>query len=128
MGEFESGRWLIGLSIYFFIFFLLVGATIQIGNEYDTVDTGGVYQTGITFDENGTYAAAGGISDINGTDAGKVDVGVIVSSLSFASGVGTEQIGIGLPPAWQFLFSFIFFWIPAMMFLFAVYMALPFLH
>jgi hypothetical protein len=41
MGEFSSGRWIVGLSIYFFAVFILIYSTLGAADYYDT-DIGSV--------------------------------------------------------------------------------------
>ena len=128
MGQFNSGYWIIGLSIYYFVFFLLLASVIQVGYEYDTVDTSGVYQTGIEFDATEQKGSLTNLSDVSADSSGNVNVKTLIKTLSFASGIGTSELGIGFPAGFQFIFSFVFFWIPATMLLFAIYMALPVIH
>lgn len=52
-------------------------------------------------------------------------IGTIRETVSFITGFRAD---LGLPPAFQFIFSFMFFWIPFFIFIWAIYMALPIIH
>jgi len=52
----------------------------------------------------------------------------IKATLSIITGIGAGQIIIGIPAAFVYIFSFLFFWIEFFMLLWALYMALPFFH
>lgn len=52
----------------------------------------------------------------------------IKTTLSIITGIGASEIRIGIPPAFVYIFSFLFFWIEFFMLLWALYMALPFFH
>lgn len=209
MGEFSSGRWIVGLAIYFFAIFVLIYSTVGASLYYGT-DINGVYVNDPGFNSaNNNPLAQGGLCDgtpygrcaslgadtqeyceafsnlttpglfeIGGhwffpqqdcywdnstnsckgtmfaltcdgnfttnqalceavdctwtdfTTSGGVsgdtfDWGKIKATIGFLSGM---SYGIGIPAGWHFLFAFIFVWLPSFMLLWAIYMALPFLH
>ena len=67
MGEFQSGKWVIGLSIYFFIFFLILYSTInaaaEIGVDHDLSVSDPGFQTDITPYTSGTCTGNIGLLD-----------------------------------------------------------------
>ena len=62
------------------------------------------------------------------SEQGETGISAIKESLSFITGIGVDDVGIGFPDGAQWIFSFIMFWIPALILIIAVYMLLPFLH
>lgn len=208
MGEFSAGRWIVGLSIYFFTVFILCFATVGAASYYKT-DSQGIYandpgfmtaqnlpyaQNGFCdgtpyglcsymeldnpitcasfanfntslfslggtgfFEQPGCYwdnttnicrgtmfaaTCAGNFSDsaqlcttagctwsnytaTTGVVGDTFDWVRIKSSIGFMFGF---SFGIGIPPGWHFIFSFVFVWLPFFMMIWAVFMALPFIH
>lgn len=192
MGEFKAGTWIIGLCIYFFLFFVIITATIAGGSEMG-IDTSSVstndpgfqnldnsflnlgtgtcsglpdgfvycsYITSaspencpaipgcsynITTDKcQGTHNISSCYDITNQTQCGvlgctwtdrtfptqmsssdNLDWSIIRDSIGIMTGFNAS---LGLPGAFQFIFSFFFFWIPFLALLWAVYMALPFVH
>lgn len=119
MGEFNAGKWIIGLSIYFFLFFLIVTSVIS-GLDEVGEDRDDLYVTDPGFILDGNQTVPGTV-----TNTDTVSWDNIRDSIGVMTGFNAQ---IGLPGTYQFIFSFIFFWIPLMMLLWALYMALPFLH
>lgn len=201
MGEFSAGRWIVGLSLYFFILFVVVFSAIGMADEYglDKTDLS-VNDPGFNTAYNQYYAQGGqctgypyaycssmeledettcnyftdyGCSWTNGTlfntnphctgylgwnaectnftmrlqcqltgctwtnwtstGAGQTsgvmdnnfDWSSVKNTIGFLSGF---RAGLGIPAGFRWVFSFIFFWIPGFMLIWAIYMALPFLH
>lgn len=192
MGEFKSGLWIIGLSLYFFCFFLIVFSTVNAAAKFEDVDV-----SGISYNDPGFYTAAndplsqggrcrgsghrycakaagdnfscesipgcqwlatfcsGLVIDSRGYDCVDVNdtlcelVGCTLTDFS-AGGVPASidptakfdwstvkntigimtgfSANIGMPGAFVFIYSFLFFWIELFALLWAIYMALPFLH
>jgi len=61
------------------------------------------------------------------TDTGSISN--IKATLSIITGIGAGNIDIGVPPAYIYIFSFLFFWLEGLfILLWALYMALPFFH
>jgi len=52
----------------------------------------------------------------------------IKATLSIITGISAGNVNIGIPPAYIYIFAFLFFWIEFFMLLWALYMALPFFH
>jgi hypothetical protein len=208
MGEFSAGRWIVGLSLYFFIIFLTVFSAIGMANDYGldrtgiaTNDpgfntpynipygqtgecTGNIYglcrymniDDNITcsqFAEYGCYwdnttsffSSPGcrgsfinwssntapaceafqtrgenicrlvgctwtnftghGTGQTSGVTNNNFDWSSIKDTIGFMTGFRAE---FGIPPMFNFIASFLFFWIPFFMLSWSVYMALPFLH
>ena len=197
MGQFQSGKWLLLLSIYFFAMFLIVTYTINaaesLGLQTGTIDyspdtegninelrenycsdperTAG-YCLMLVNSENrnnntiqlfpacycdpsssecsqwlgkGDYLCGdfnetqcnlaqycewvgekGIIESVNLDD--RVSMSNFVQAFSFITSINAGNVDLGIPLAFNYIFSFIFFWIPAIMFLWSLYMALPFVH
>lgn len=53
MGEFKSGGWIVGLLIYFFLFFLLLQSAINARAEYVNSDTSRIYINDPGFQDKG---------------------------------------------------------------------------
>jgi hypothetical protein len=82
------------------------------------------------FSSNAQLCTMAGCTWTNFTSASGVvgetfDWGKIKDSIGFMFGF---SFGVGIPAGWHFIFSFIFVWLPFFMMLWAVYMAVPFLH
>ena len=120
MGQFPAGRWFVGLLLYFFIFFIIVNYVGTAAAEYG-ID-------GVEFDDPGFSDLVN--TSVN-TSAAAADTGSWSSfwdTISFMTGIGAEDVEIGLPGAYQYIFSFLFFWIELVMLIWAGWMALPFFH
>lgn len=193
MGEFEAGKWILGLSIYFFMFFLVVtavtlgGAEMGIDTSSVSVNDPGFYNLQNQFQNIGTGTCSGlpygfvhcsyiksasvevcsaipGCSynasmdkcqgthnisscyelDNNQTQCGvlgctwtnrtfpsqvsqdsSLDWSVIRNSIGVMAGFNAN---LGMPGQYQFIMSFFLFWLPFTALLWAIYMALPFVH
>ena len=123
MGQFESGIWIVILLTYFFCFFMIVYC-IQAGFP----------GSGVSVSDPGF-----GSSPLLNTTIGDVDPAASVSSgssgmsnvrstVGIMTGFTSSSSNIGVPGGWMFAFSFVFFYLPAFMLLWAVYMALPIIH
>ena len=128
MGEFSAGKWIIGLFIYFFVFYII---TLSIVN---TVDDSGVH-----FADPGFGSSIQNETAIDDMTFGGNETGIDYSNtevsytgwkatLSIMTGINSNNISIGVPAQWQFIFSFFLFWLPFMMLIWAIYMAIPFFH
>jgi len=202
MGQFESGKWVIGLSLYFFVFFLIMTSVINTSDELN-IDRGDLYvadsgfQTVLTPFDSGTcvgkisrfklnYCSSYDSLDSNGTCSlidgctwsegwfseycegnpspsvipttdcsyisnqticevlendgctwlDKTDIETIDPSQSYSNGGLVTSIKflfgfnarLGIPATYRFIIIFLFFWIPFMALLWAIYMSAPFLH
>ena len=195
MGQFESGRWVLGLSLYFFGFFIIMISIISSANELDIEHDASVADIGFQSELN-PYTdgvCTGTLSyfdllfcDLDGTDTnescsiigcdwdgtdctGSVNSTLIPSpscvlitnrticevleedgcrwidrdeedyidpNSGYSNGGFVNTIkflfgfdaNIGIPRTYQFIISFIFFWIPFTALLWSIYMSLPFLH
>ena len=201
MGQFNSGLWIIGIILYYFIFFLLTFSAVSAFNHYG-IDASGIsandpgFQTasndpmsqggecigaipltcgGMNADDNTTcsmingctwdatdlrcegfhqegacdtpnplspnngprnesfcnilgchwssYSTSGSPATVDPDDT--FDWSSVKNTIGVMSGFSAD---IGIPSAFQWIFSFIFFWVPFFALLWAVYMALPFVH
>jgi len=122
MGKFESGHWIIGLSLYFFMFFIVVNAAISLLDYYNV-------ENNLRFDDTG-FGSEGQIYDGNTSvspdDSYSFDT--FLDSISIITGVGAGNVEIGVPAEYKYIFSFIFFWLPFLALSWAIYMALPWVH
>jgi len=191
MGQFESGKWIIGTILYFFAFFILMMGVTNAAVNYNISTANINYKDPGFYNSNNDPLKQGGLcsGDINffcGTLALVDNVSCeavgcqwdttnlfcygiaatsecgVISNSTFCGLLGCtwtsyieggqpavvnpsesfdwsgvrNTIGvmtgftanIGMPAAWAFLFSFIFFWIPFFILLWASYMALPWVH
>lgn len=190
MGEFNAGKWIIGLCVYFFVFFVVVMGVINgltsmgestgglsvndpgfetasnqftnLGNGCTGLPSGPTcdFIVGATPDVcalvpgcsyNATYEVCQG--DHNVTACGSVadDAACVVLGCTLVTGTFPSQTSnsddfdwstirdslglmtgfsanVALPGGFQFMFSFVFFYLPFFALLWAVYMALPFIH
>lgn len=121
MGQFAAGPWFIGLLIYFFAFFVIVNYVIAGASDLG-IDSGYEFNDpGFTSTANTTIT----------TEAAAADTGSFAffwDTISFMTGIGADDVSIGIPGAYQYMFSVLFFWLPLLMMLWAGWMALPFLH
>lgn len=191
MADFKAGSWIIGLALYFFIFFLIIYSLVNVGDdmgadlgisvrdpgfqtELNPYTEGGECASGWTYgsafcswtnansNESCSYipgctwdgtdctgipnllAYGGECSPLmNETLCRLLDCPFITynSETGFSSSYDEENdistikatFGImtgfeadtGIPSAFNFIFSFIFFWIPFIMFIWAIYMVIP---
>ena len=192
MGDFNAGRWVVILLLYFFAFFIVVNYFVQASIDYgvnnDEVQfadpgfgqsvtnilnqcIGSSSSAAIGFcaltlaadnvsceslpscDWNATTEVCNGFSATLCTSlsdettcrlarctwntidvptqasiADKVSVSSIRTTVSFITGINAAQVKIGLPVAFIYIFSFIFFWIPFIMLAISFWFILPFLH
>ena len=125
MGDFQAGHWIIFLLLYFFFFFLGVFSFLNAANSIGT-DT-----SGIRLDDPGFVNASGQFgTPTNTTTTNLLDDfswGNVKATFNFMIGFG-QGATLGIPAVANWIFSFIFFYIPFMMLVWAIYMGLPFLH
>ena len=122
MGEFPAGKWIVILSLYFFVFFIIVNYTISASNHYGL-------STSARFNDPGFGSESINISTPNTASASdNADVSNIKASVAVITGINAGDVDIGLPTWVIYIFSFIFFWLPFAMMLIALYFILPFFH
>lgn len=126
MGQFESGHWIVVLLLYFTIFFVVTycvvaGMTENSANAGVTYSDPGYGSTPLNDHTIGNVSQA----DISTSGAGMGDV---LTSISVITSIGSGSYQLGMPSSWSWLFSFLFFYIPFFMLLWAIYMALPIIH
>ena len=204
MGEFKSGKWIVILSLYFFMYFIIVFSLVQgaqsVGNDLninyqdpgfqtlaDPFETGG-YCTGnpeslacsgltevvdnvtceyifgcnwvnatstcigtpadpdtlfpigfCTPSYNYTYCSLVGCTWTNydsnvdiatyNSDS-KISMSPVTKTIAVMTGYdGENEAGfLNIPEAFVMIFSFMFFWLPFVMLLLAIYFAIPFAH
>ncbi len=134
MGKFQSGIWLIGLMIYFFLLFTII---------YTVVEAGKIYEEGVdysTVDYKSVSADDVGFQNIEPQPVGNetfkrkwyaissASISPVLSTLSIITGIGSGHVYVGMPVTFKYIFSFFFFWIPYVILIWAIYMALPFAH
>lgn len=129
MGQFSAGRWIVGLSIYFAVFYLIcfsiAGAVNATSGE----------NAGVTFNDpgfgsnppTGTINNPGNVTSIDYDTSGD-SYSSGVSAWGIMTGINAENTSVGNLGGWSWVFSIFFFWIPGIMYLWCIYMALPFLH
>ena len=129
MGQFVSSKLLIGTSIYFLVFFVIVFC-VKSDDAFDNSDTGETFDNdNLQFNNPGfntnpdTSVPTGPINLTETSNTGNIG-----STFAFMSGISEGNTNIGVPSAWRWLFSLIFFWLPLVLFGLGVYFALPFLH
>jgi hypothetical protein len=66
-----------------------------------------------------------GAGQSSGVTSDNFDWSVVKNTIGFMAGFSFDA---GIPSGWHFLFSFIFIWLPFFMLMWAVYMAIPFMH
>ena len=192
MGEFSSGKWIIGLGLYFFFMFVLVFSVVNASNElgiqttafardpgfqslendpttqgnacsgtpfYLCSDIGITTEalclsfSGCSFD-NSSATCSGVLTEICSAETNQgrcnamgctwtdftsdgatstqlddsFDWSAVKDTVGFLSGFGSGGISLGIPGSFRWIFAFLFFWIPGFALLWAIYMAIPFLH
>jgi len=129
MGEFNSGIWIVGISIYLFGLFLVVHSILNVANEYE-LDRDGVYASdpGFLSSKSNPENTGDSYRNITISTSTSQNLGSIFDTLGFITGFGATSIGLGIPSGYIWIFSFLFFWIPFFMLAWAIYMALPFIH
>lgn len=205
MGQFESGKWIVAISLYFFVLFLCVYCIVSAANE-EGIDTGTLYfndpgfvstgndpssvtgtcqgtnipQCSNTFASDASCEQIPGCTWMNSTmvcygwhgiscsdiesnaslipvnftkqefcqmlrctylDATGLEVpivtvdpneqysmGSVSQTIAVITGIGYNSANLGMPASWAFVGQFLIFWIPFFMLLWAIYMALPFVH
>lgn len=124
MGEYKSGPPIFLLSLYFMVFFILVLSMKSASAEHGTAD-----MSGLRLDDPGFQA----MNPENGSIADSVSASDnfnwknIKDTFSFMLGFGIGS-DLGVPSFIAWAFSFVFFYLPFMILLFSIYMALPFMH
>jgi len=122
MGEFQAGKWITVLLLYFFVLFIIINYAIATSNHFGL-------DTSARFNDPGFGSESINISTPNSASAADTaDMSSIKSSLAVITGINAANVSIGIPTAFIYIFSFLFFWIEFFMLLFATYMALPFFH
>jgi len=119
MGDFASGKWLLITTMYFGFLFLVTASVVDITGDNSIHNV------------NNVFAGATGDAGYNTNVSSSSDTTSyekVKSTLSVLSGIGENNYDIGFPTAWVWLFNFIIFWIPLSMWLWSIYMAIPFLH
>jgi len=130
MGDFNSGVWIILLSVYFLVFYLIVSSAISGLNAMEIDNT-------LRFDDPGFnkvtapgtdgYTFNGSTTTLDYTRPTS-SYSTFKASLSVMTGINSGNVNIGMPSAFRYIISFLFFWIPFFMLIWAVYMAIPFFH
>ena len=123
MGQFNAGTWIVGLLIYFTLFFTIVYCVAA------AVPTSGVSYSDPGYGASPSQSTS--ITDIN--SSGSVSTSTpgmsnVMTTLSIITGVGSGSYQIGMPGGWDWLFSFFMFYLPFFMLLWSIYMALPIIH
>jgi hypothetical protein len=127
MGDFNSGKWIVGLLMYFTVMFLVVYC-VKAGMPDSTTAQNMQYSDpgyGSTIQLNKTI---GGVSSTDSVGTSTPGMSNIMGTLSILTGIGSGSYSIGIPAMWAWLFSFIFFYIPFFMLLWSIYMAIPIIH
>lgn len=123
MGQFKSGTWIIILLIYFFGLFVVVNQVISASNYYSIDDND------IMFNDPGFENYNANMSNPDTASASDTaSMGGITDTISVITGLGASEIDIGVPAAYIYIFSILFFWIEFVMLIWALYMAIPFFH
>jgi len=125
MGDFQAGKWIVGLLLYYFLLFTIVSFTVQANNDYGN-------NVALTYNDPG-FSHVQGYTDLTGDNETinadtDYDSGTIKETLSFITGINASSVNFGIPTWLIYIFSFMFFWIEAFMLGFSIYMILPFLH
>ena len=122
MGDFAAGKWITLLLLYFFTLFVIVNYAVTASMEYGI-------ETDAHFADPGFGSEDINISTPNTASAADTaSMSSVKTSLSVITGINAGNVGIGLPAAFIYIFSFLFFWIEFFMLLWALYMAIPFFH
>lgn len=186
MGQYESGKWLIGLALYYFAMFVVISSiasglihygiatdarfndpgfvelneqvsgscggnlvrlcgfvlandnqscTIMDGCSWDGTKCEGIMSAEQCSDYLNATVCAVAQCTWTGTVVGDTvdpvepaSMSVVKTTFSLMTGIGAEDVNIGIPTGFTYVFAFVFFWIPFVVMLWALYMALPFLH
>jgi hypothetical protein len=102
---------------------------LQFGAAYN-IDTAGI-KAGSNGLLSSDVSASGELTNYTSTtyDANsKISIKTFMSSIGFLSGLNSNNINLGAPTSLNIYLSLIMFWLPAILLLWSVYMALPFLH
>ena len=122
MGKFQSGVWIIGLLIYFISLFIIISSVVIAANEYGI-------STAASFADPGFGSYSGNMSTPDTASAADTaDMSGIKTTLSIITGIGASDIILGVPAAFVYIFSFLFFWLEFVMLIWALYMSIPFFH
>lgn len=125
MGEFNSGRWAILLSLYFILMFIVVfGFSESMSDVNVSSGAKSVFYSGS--DTN-----ISGLSDFNSSQtiySSGSSWGSFFSAISFMTGISSDDYEFGLPATWAWMFRLFMFYIPFLMLLTSIYFAIPFIH
>ena len=126
MGQFESGNWIVILLIYFTIFFVVTYCVVAGMTENSA-------NSGVSYSDPGygsvpTNDHAIGMVNQSSVSTSSPGMSDVLTTLSVITNVGSGSYQLGIDSAWTWLFSFLFFYIPFFMLLWAIYMALPIIH
>jgi len=126
MGEFNAGVWIVSLSLYFVILFLIVNASLNMALEY------GIDDDDISAEDTGFFSAdgtgAGSYQNVTIDSGSTANMNTFFESIKFLTGLGGTSIQLGEPSQFSWIFRFILFYIPLLMLIWSVYMALPIIH
>jgi len=125
MGDFQAGKWIIGLLMYYFFLFTIVSFVVTASNDYDI-------NNDLSYNDPG-FGVVDGYVDLTGDNStisadSDYDSSTIKQTLSFVTGINASSVNFGVPTWIIYIFSFMFFWIEAFMLGFSIYMILPFMH
>ena len=122
MGEFPATSVVISTTVYFFFMFVLVTAVISSPVLSDT----SVRRTGgdLRYDNQDFQSDNSAQLSTNSTTG----FNKVKTAFTVMSKVGTNNISLGEPQEWGWIISFIFFWLPLVLFLMGVYFLMPFAH
>lgn len=121
MGEFQAGKWILGLSIYFFAYFLILLAITNLAIAH------GVDHSGITANDPGFGVYSGNTSYSGGSASDTVSINPIRETIGFMF-TFQNNVFINSGSQFQFVFMFFFTYIPLFVLIFSLYMILPFAH
>ena len=122
MGEFQAGKWIMLLLLYFFTLFVIVNYTVEASNDYGIDTTARFADPG--FGRESVNISTPNTASLTDT----ADMSGIKTSLAVITGINAGNVSIGIPTGFIYMFSFLFFWIEFIMLLWSIYMALPFFH
>lgn len=129
MGEFKSGIWIFYLILYFVAIIFITMWTLNLSDEYNLnnenihIDSGGLFTSNINTNNN-----LNNISQTQYSADSKISLKTFMQSISFLSGLNSNNNNLGTPSSLNIYISLFIFWIPGILLLWAVYMALPFMH
>jgi hypothetical protein len=128
MGQFQASKLLIGTSIYFIIFFLVVFC-VKSDAAFDNSNTGEEFNnSNLQFNNPGFATSPDTSIESNVTATDTASTSKIGGTFAFMTGISEGNTNIGVPSGWRWLFSLIFFWLPLVLFGIGIYFSLPFIH